>query len=53
MRFGETIFLTSLKAGSKHSFPDSTNKYSFHRLLISEDGLNERKNQNTQYLFIT
>lgn len=33
MRLGETIFLTSLKAGSKHSFPDSTNKYSFHRLL--------------------
>lgn len=51
MRLGETIFLTSLKAGSKHSFPDSTNKYSFHRLL--EEGLNERKNQNTQYLFIT
>lgn len=42
MRLGETIFLTSLKAGSKHSFPQTT-----------EEGLNERKNQNTQYLFIT
>lgn len=50
MRLGETIFLTSLKAGSKHSFPDSTNKYSFQ---TTEEGLNERKNRNTQYLFIT